>query len=145
MSKVKYKIIKSWISFRKRMDSYMRKEPKLDKIQSKAIELYNLYLNDKESYLSCSLISKKRHIERDGVLMILTPIFNDKTTLTVIDENEKNLINCYEVKIPDLTSSYMENDFDLEMERRLKGAEFSKKEAISKDLDKLIKIMKSDD
>ncbi len=134
----KYKIAKFYLKLKLKLIKKFDKVEKIDLIQARAIDLYSLYLKDKESYISCSFISRKRHIQKDQVLIILNP-GSQNGILTVIDENQETSINCYEVSIPMKLYTGMTLDFDKEMEKRLRCAENSKKEAISNDLDKLIK------
>ena len=136
---IKYKFYRLIIRLKWRINKNLYPEPELNLIQTKAVALYYLYLRDKESQVSCSFLSLKRHIENDRVLIILGPGLQD-SIITVVDENINNVINCFEVLIPRIKFQQMSKAVDIEMERRLKSAEWSKKDAITKDLDKLIDI-----
>lgn len=134
--KFKFRLIRFYLKWMQNRSSQV---VKLDDIQRKSVDLFKLYLRNPETNLVCSLMSGKRHIDVDDVLLIL-----NKTprgyVLTVIDENKKNSINCYEVNLPDVTSFELIELFDNKMERRLVNSEASKKGAISKDLDSLIEL-----
>lgn len=134
--KFKFRLIRFYLKWMQNRSSQV---VKLDDIQRKSVDLFKLYLRNPETNLVCSLMSGKRHIDVDDVLLIL-----NKTprgyVLTVIDENNKNSINCYEVNLPDVTSFELIELFDNKMERRLVNSEASKKGAISKDLDSLIEL-----
>lgn len=134
--KFKFRLIRFYLKWMQNRSSQV---VKLDDIQRKSVDLFKLYLRNPETNLVCSLMSGKRHIDVDDVLLIL-----NKTprgyVLTVIDENKNNSINCYEVNLPDVTSFELIELFDNKMERRLVNSEASKKGAISKDLDSLIEL-----
>jgi len=137
MKILKYKILRYYIKLTRAIRKKVERIEDLDIIQTKAISLYYIYLKDNDSLINCSFISKKRHIQKDDVLMILGPGLQG-SVLTVIDENSETSINCYEVLIPNYYYDEMTYKFDEVMEKRLRIAEKSKKEVITKDLDKLI-------
>jgi len=133
--RIKYQALRRFLKWRN--NNKFKTIIKLDNIQQKSSDLFKLYLKNPEADLCCSLMSGKRHIEIENVLLIL----NNTTRgyiLTVIDENQNNSINCYEVNLPEQTAHELINLFDHKMERRLVQSESSKKETIAKDLDSLI-------
>lgn len=135
VKRLKYKLIKRFLLWRQGKNTVV----KLDDIQQKSVDLFKLYLRNPETNLVCSFASGKRHIDIDDVLLMLNNTQRGYT-LTVIDENRNNSINCYEVNLPDSVSFELINLFDTKMERRLVASESSKKGAISKDLSLLIEM-----
>ena len=134
---IKLKISNRISLWKKEISNITNKPDDLDDLQKKGVELFIKNVKHNKSKLKCSFISKERHIERDGVLIIISNQ-NSGYIMTIIDSNVNNSINCYELHIPDRTSNNIINLYDEEIERRLTVSKNSKKDIISRDLDILL-------
>lgn len=108
----------------------------LTSLQQKAIKLWKLTLRDKSAELRSSINDSTRQIDKDHLMMILKPS-HDYYLLTImdIDSNKKN---CYEVDIPKSLVDEICDLFDVEMSRRMRNAEYVKRQILDDDIDKLI-------
>ncbi len=107
----------------------------LSQLQSKAYDLFCIFLKDENTELICSIKTMKRHIRNDDLLIMLYNTSNG-FIISVIDESEKH--NMYDVDIPHYYGTKLCNMFDVEMERKLRGCEYEKRMLIVKDLDELM-------
>ena len=106
-------------------------------IQDKVIRLWKLSLKDKRSQITCSILNKKRQIEKGDKIMILTPLGELDYLMTVMDVGDSK--SClYEVRINSKISETVTSLFDTENERRMTEGENIKRNAILSDLDKLL-------
>jgi hypothetical protein len=106
-------------------------------IQTKSIKLWKLLLRDDESQISCSLGNRIRQIEKDNMLLILSPINQLDFQLTIMDvDNNKSCL--YEIPIYSRISDNLIEVFDNENERRMNLGQSEKRQSIHNDLDKLI-------
>lgn len=146
MNFFKFKILKrfaktnrSWNNWKIRIDN---KTYDLDVHQKNAIALWNLCLNDKEAQLYCSFLTLKRQIEKEFLLITLISKGGRHNEMTIIDLTNGNH-NCFNIafneKVEDIVLD-LKDDFDTEMERRVRSIEFSKKEIMRKDLESLVLI-----
>jgi hypothetical protein len=106
-------------------------------IQYKSVRLWKLLLRDEESQITCSLGNRIRQIEKDNMLLILSPINQQDFMLTIMDvDSEKSCL--YEVPIHSKYSESLIEIFDSENEKRMTLMQKEKKQSIHNDLDKLI-------
>lgn len=114
----------------------------LSSYEKKAIKLWKLYLKNKETHLSFNT-DNIRQIEIANVLIIFKPGFhtapggNNDYLVTIMDiSDERKTI--YEFHIPYKNGQNAIFAFDMEMDKRMRDAETSKRGVIDDDLDKLI-------
>jgi len=129
-------------NFFKKIDktvSYDNKEFKINPIEEKAIKLWKLYLKDNDSYLSCSISKGTRQIEKDNLLLLLSPQEYDDYLMTII-ESERDKSQLYEVVISRKNISLVVSSFDNENEKRMSGSEDDKRNSIHIELDNLLEL-----
>lgn len=118
----------------------MKSTPKSEEIlpiQTKSIKLWKLLLRDEDSQISCSLIDRIRQIEKDNMLLILSPINQLDYQLTIMDvDNNKSCL--YEIPIHSKFADNVIEVFDDENQRRMMSGQADKRNSIHNDLDKLI-------
>jgi hypothetical protein len=106
-------------------------------IQYKSVRLWKLLLRDEGSQITCSLGNRIRQIEKNNMLLILSPINQQDFMLTIMDvDSEKSCL--YEVPIHSKYSESLIEIFDSENEKRMTLMQKEKKQSIHNDLDKLI-------
>ena len=143
VKRFRYSLLKKFISvnaFFKKIDTkvtYETEDKKITPLQEKAVKLWKLCLKDMETNLSCSISDKTRHIEKDNLLIILSPMNELDYLMTIVDgDNSKSCL--YEIRIGSKLSSSVTTTFDNENERRMKEGEEDKRKTIHSDLDKLL-------
>lgn len=106
-------------------------------IQVKSAKLWKLLLRDAGSVISCSMVNKIRQIERDNMLIIMSPLNEMDSMMTIMDvDNNKSCL--YEIRFGNKSSSTLIELFDTENERRMLIGQSEKRESIHNDLDKLL-------
>ena len=106
-------------------------------IQTKSVKLWKLLLRDDKSQISCSLGNRIRQVEKDNMLLILSPINQQDYQLTIMDVD--NMKSClYEIPMYSRLAEVLIEVFDDENERRMLEGQLEKKQSIHNDLDKLI-------
>ena len=148
--KYKFKNVRSfkWLLLKKYVlvNSFFRKidtkvayseENTITPLQEKAVRLWKLCLKDKETNISCSISNKTRHIEKNNMLITLSPL-NQLDYLMCILDTENNKECLYEIRIGAKLSDSVITSFDIENERRMKMGEEERRKSIYKDLDKLL-------
>jgi hypothetical protein len=106
-------------------------------IQVKSAKLWKLLLRDSGSVISCSMVNKIRQIERDNMLIIMSPLNEMDSMMTIMDvDNNKSCL--YEIRFGNRSSSNLIELFDTENERRMLLGQSEKRESIHNDLDKLL-------
>lgn len=143
VKRFRYNLLKKFISvnaFFKRIDTkvtYDGEDKKITPLQEKAVRLWKLCLRDTETNLSCSISDKTRHIEKNNLLIILTPMNQLDYLMTIVDGDDSK--SClYEIRIGSKLSGGVITSFDNENERRMKEGEEDKRKTIHSDLDKLL-------
>ncbi len=142
MSTFKYFLFKKYVQLRWSLKNFNEKihydeNPEIQPIQQKSIRLWKLLLRDEESQISCSLVDKIRQIEKDNMLLILSPTNQIDFQLTIMDvDSTKSCL--YEIPISGKYSSSLIEYFDNENQRRMVSGQTEKKQSIHSDLDKLI-------
>jgi hypothetical protein len=107
-------------------------------IQVKSFRLWKLLLKDHESVISCSMIDKVRQIERDNMLVLLSPMNEIDHLMTIMDVDD-NKSCLYEIRFSNKSSQNLIDLFDTENEKRMLQGQSEKRESIHNDLDKLLK------
>jgi hypothetical protein len=83
------------------------------------------------------MVNKIRQIEKDNMLLILSPINEMDYQMTIMDvDNNKSCL--FEISIGGKYSESIIDLFDDENERRMKLGQLEKRESIHNDLDKLL-------
>jgi hypothetical protein len=101
------------------------------------MRLWKLLLRDLGSQISCSLGNRIRQIEKDNMLLILSPINQVDYQLTIMDvDNNKSCL--YEIPVHSKFAESLIEIFDTENERRMSIGQIEKRKSIHNDLDKLI-------
>lgn len=109
----------------------------LNELQAKVFQLWKMYLKDKSiSRFYYNPETTERQIDKSSVMMKLDS-YQDFYKVSVIDTTCKN---CYEVTLPVPFGRDLADEFDVEVNRRMRGAEYEKKQIIKADLEKLIRI-----
>lgn len=124
-----------WKRFQKNL--FAPKKPRIDNTQIKSIDLFLALLKNKETNLNYSPESSTRIIESDYVWITMTSKTNDYL-LNIIDESRNTNSHSHEVHIPREYGYEMADEFDLELEKRFRAIESTKKKVIVDDLEKLI-------
>jgi hypothetical protein len=107
-------------------------------IQQKSTKLWKLLLKDSDSVISCSMVNKIRQIEKDNLLIILSPINELDCQMTIMDVDEfKSCL--YEIRFGQKSAFTLIDLFDVENERRMLIGQTEKRDSIHNDLDKLLK------
>ena len=134
-----FTIRRSAIKLKRYFSSIKEKDDKgMSMIEKKAYILFKQNLLDSNADTFCSIKTSKRHIRNNNILLMLN-VGQDNYFLTVIDESDNIKHNIYEVMISVYYGKKLSDAFDIQMERKLRGSEFEKKNAIINDLDTLLK------
>ncbi len=128
-------------SFFHKIDKKMtyHEDNRITPIQEKAVKLWKLCLKDKNVNITCSIALGTRQIEKDNLLIILSPINQLDYLMSIIDGDVDGSKNCiYEIRIGQKLSSGIISAFDIENEKRMKDSEESRRKFIHSDLDNLL-------
>ncbi len=140
----KYFLLKNYIQLR---NSYKNLNNKLNHknvendtllpIQLKGMRLWKLCLRDNDSIISCSMMNRTRQIEKDNMLLILSPINELDYQITIMDV-DSNKSCLYEIRVIGKHAESLIEMFDNENERRMNLGQIEKRNSIHNDLDKLL-------
>ena len=84
------------------------------------------------------MVNKIRQIEKDNMVIILTPMNEQDYLMTIMDvDNNKSCL--YEIRIGNKNSILLIDLFDNENEKRMLIGQKEKRDTIQNDLDKLLK------
>ncbi len=107
-------------------------------IQEKSMRLWKLLLRDELSVISCSMVNKIRQIEKDNMVIILSPMNEQDFLMTIMDvDTTKSCL--YEIRMGHKNSLNLIDLFDNENEKRMLMGQKEKRNTIQNDLDKLLK------
>jgi hypothetical protein len=143
MNRFKRNILRGYINFKwyfSRVKSRFETQELPDNrpIQIKSFRLWKLLLKDQDSVISCSMVNKTRQIERDNMLLILTPMNEVDHLMTIMDvDDHKSCL--YEIRFSNKSSQNLIELFDTENEKRMQDGQSEKRNSIHNDLDKLLK------
>jgi len=142
-SRLKYFLMRRYLNLRNSITKINQKmnyhpvDVEILPIQNKSIRLWKLLLRDLDSQISCSLGNRIRQIEKDNMLLILSPINQVDFQLTIMDvDNNKSCL--YEIPVQSKFAESLIEIFDTENERRMSIGQIEKRKSIHNDLDKLI-------
>jgi hypothetical protein len=140
-SKMRYLFLRNlvkWRNWRKTIDNKMTAERSvLSPTEEKAIRLWKILLRDEETHMSYNSLGV-RQIEKENIFMIFQPGSNSGYIMTLMDVNEESR-SLYELHIPPKHSDIVADNFDDELERRMKRAENNKRSIIETDIDILLR------
>jgi len=139
----KYFLFRNYLNLKHSMSNFHNKinhhqqDFEILPIQNKSVRLWKLLLRDENSQISCSLVNRIRQIEKDNMLLILSPVNQMDFQLTIMDV-DSNKSCLYEIPIYSKFSENLIEIFDLENEKRMNLGQNEKRQSIHNDLDKLI-------
>jgi len=141
MKGIKFKLMRLLVRWRQWQDSIgdtikVEKMP-ITPYEEKAIKLWKVCLKDTESILSYNTQGVSQ-IEKENLFIIFQPSGNLYHIMTIMDVNDINK-SLFEIHIPKKESEEISTLFDIELEKRMKRVEDSKRSIIEGDLDKLLK------
>lgn len=142
LSAFRYTLIKNYVKFNLLFREFDKKIANLEDsskslMQEKAVKLWKLCLRDRTSNISCSISNHIRQIEKNNLLIILSPLNQIDYLMSIIDiDNGKNCI--YEIRIGQKLAESVIYLFDQENEKRMKEGEDARRRSIYNDLDKLL-------
>ena len=119
--------------------SYSDDDKNISELQDKGIRLWKLCLRDKKTSISCSISNRIRQIEKDNMVIVLSPINSIDYLMTIID-TDQNKSCLYEIKIGQKLAEGVISSFDNENEKRMRQGEDKRRNLIIKDLDKLLQL-----
>ena len=139
-TKVKYKYLRlriKWRNWRKSLgDKMVAEKTKLTPYEEKAIRLWKILLKDEDTKMSFNTYGV-RQIEKKNVFMTFQSGYNSEYIMTLIDITDERR-SLYELHIPTRHADIVLDNFDYELEKRMKRAESNKREIIETDIDKLL-------
>ena len=107
-------------------------------LEEKAIRLWKLCLKNKSTHISCSIPKQIRQLQKDNMMIILSPLNSIEYLMTIIDTDlSKRCL--YEVPITQKQSDIVISSFDIENEKRMRQTEQERRNSIHSDLDSLLK------
>jgi hypothetical protein len=140
----RYFLLRNFIKanrFFKRVDNKMtisKDGSKPSDLEEKAIRLWKLYLRNKSTHISCSIPKQIRQLQKDNMLIIVSPSNSIEYLMTIIDtDTSKRCL--YEVPLGQKMSEIVLSAFDAENEKRMRQSEIERRMSIHEDLDYLLK------
>lgn len=131
------RILVLWRKWRRSLDKSITLEnQKLSTYQEKAIRLWRLCLKDNDTKMAYNTLGI-RQIEKGNLFITYAPADNSSYVMTIMDINDDRK-NLFEIHIPSKHSGYAVDIFDMEMEKRMKRVENTKRYIIESDIDKLL-------
>ena len=131
--RLKIRIYRLFIQYKQNLK---KKITKYNGMQERGIQLWNIYLKHSDTQLYSSIRSNARQIERDNVMMSLHQV-GDNYVLSIMDVTP-NRSHCFEVIMSMDHVNLIADEFDKEMQRRMRAAELSKRNLLLTDLDILL-------
>ena len=99
-------------------------------IQEKSIRLWKLLLRDELSVISCSMVNKIRQVEKDNMVIILSPMNEQDFLMTIMDvDSTKSCL--YEIRMGNKNSFNLIDLFDNENEKRMLMGQNEKRNTIN--------------
>ena len=139
--RIKYRFKKlrvRWRRWRRSLDNSIKPESsKLTPYEEKGLKLWKMVVRDEESQMALNSYGV-RQVEKDTIFITVTPTnSSDRFTMTIMDitSNRRSL---YELHFDGKTAANALEAFDVEMEKRMRKVENSKRALIETDIDKLI-------
>lgn len=139
--RIKYRFKKlrvRWRRWRRSLDNSIKPESsKLTPYEEKGLKLWKMVVRDEESQMALNSYGV-RQVEKDTIFITVTPTnSSDRFTMTIMDitSNRRSL---YELHFDGKPAANALEAFDVEMEKRMRKVENSKRALIETDIDKLI-------
>lgn len=130
-----------WYRFWKR--KLAKPKPKIDDAQEMAIKLFKAMIMNKQSQLNYSPNSSTRFVySQKAWLTISRAAFSSDSYLLYIIDNSGSHSHSHEIILPNEYAYDLTEDFDEELERRMRVLEASRKKLIANELDNLINVIK---
>jgi hypothetical protein len=126
-NRIKLRLFRYFIYLKKEYKKTYLHKTKVTEYQKKTISVVEMLLRNKDSILMYSTISNKRYIEY-------------KNFLIIFDYDKINIINshCYDVTLEKEQMLHLIEEFDKEIDRRVRSLELLKRNSLSTALDNLI-------
>ncbi len=126
-----------WRRWRRSLESIKPESAKLTPYEEKGIRLWKMCLKNDDTQMAYNSYGV-RQIEKDTLFITVTPHSgSDRYTMTIMDiTNQRRCL--YELHIDGKDANYVCELFDVEMDKRMKKVENSKRKLIETDIDKLI-------
>ena len=127
-----------WRRWKRSLDNSIKPDSsKLTPYEEKGIRLWKIVVRDEDSQMAYNSFGV-RQIEKDTLFITVTPHNgSDRFTMTIMDitPNRRSL---YELHFDGKPAANAIEAFDIEMNKRMKKVENSKRNIIETDIDKLI-------
>jgi len=140
IKKVKYKYLRlriKWRNWRRSIgDKMIAERSKITAYEEKALRLWKLLLKDEDTKMSFNTYGV-RQIEKNNVFMKLQAGSGTDCIMTLIDITTERR-SLYEIHIPTSHAEIICDQFDSELERRMKRSENNKRILIETDIDILL-------
>lgn len=139
--KLKYRFKKirvRWRKWKRSLDNSIKPESsKLTPYEEKGLRLWKMVIRDEDTQLAYNS-DGERQIEKDTIFITMTPHSgSDRFTMTIMDITSSRR-SLYELHFDGKPASAATESFDVEMQRRMKKVQMSKRNLIETDIDKLI-------
>jgi hypothetical protein len=139
--RIKYRFKKlrvRWRRWKRSLDNSIKPESsKLTPYEEKGLRLWKMVIRDEDTQMAYNSYGV-RQIEKDTLFITMTPNNgSDRFTMTIMDITSSRR-SLYELHVDGKPASAAIESFDVEMQRRMKKVEMSKRNLIETDIDKLI-------
>lgn len=142
-----YKYLKMKVKFYQWFKKkFSKKKPKVDEYQSKIVELIESMIRNKNVQLNYSPSSSTRFLHSKNIWITISrgDVGNESYLVYIIDNASANS-HSHEITIPKEYAYDIIDEFDEELERRMRVIENSRRKVIVNELDNLIKLIKNDE
>jgi predicted DNA-binding protein (UPF0278 family) len=125
---------------------FSTKKPKLEDSQIKVVELINSMIRNKNVQMNYSPNSSTRFLHSKNIWVTINKyqIGNESYLIYIINTSSRSS-NSHEITIPKEYAYDIIDEFDEELERRMRVVENSRKKVIANELDNLITLIKNDE
>ena len=141
IKKVKYKYLRlriKWRNWRRSVgDKMVAERSKITPYEEKALRLWKLLLRDEDTKMSFNTFGV-RQIEKNNVFMKLQSGFSSTDCLMTLIDITSERRSLYEIHVPSSHAEIISEQFDYELEKRMKRAELNKRIIIETDIDNLL-------
>jgi hypothetical protein len=127
-----------WRRWKRSLDNSIKPESsKLTAYEEKGIRLWKMVVRDEDTQMALNS-SGVRQIEKDTLFITVAPHNgSDRYTMTIMDITSSRR-SLYELHFDGKHANNVCESFDIEMDRRMRKVEMSKRNLIETDIDKLI-------
>jgi hypothetical protein len=141
IKKVKYKYLRlriKWRNWRRSVgDKMVSERSKITAYEEKALRLWKLLLRDEDTKMSFNTYGV-RQIEKKNVFMKLQAGGSSTDCIMTLIDITSERRSLYEIHIPTSHAEIICDQFDYELEKRMKKAENNKRILIETDIDNLL-------